>query len=94
MRMRICFTTRTRHQTSLFGGGVGRVIQDIDTNDMTLTSDCIVKASVGIPFVGFAPIFSGFGSVISKANIIGGEEANDKLYCGWRARRFDRTIRR
>ena len=71
------------HQTSLFGGGVGRVIQDIDTNDMTLTSDCIVKASVGIPFVGFAPIFSGFGSVISKANIIGGggEEANDKLYC-------------
>lgn len=71
------------HQTSLFGGGVGRVIQDIDTNDMTLTSDCIVKASVGIPFVGFAPISSGFGSVISKANIIGGsgEEANDKLYC-------------
>ena len=71
------------HQTSLFGGGVGRVIQEIDTNDMTLTSDCIVKASVGIPFVGFAPIFSGFGSVISKANIIGGggEEANDKLYC-------------
>lgn len=71
------------HQTSLFGGGVGRVVQNINTIDMTLTSDCIVKASVGIPFVGIAPIFSGFGSVISKANIIGGggEEANDKLYC-------------
>ena len=71
------------HQTSLFGGGVGRVVQNIDMNDMTLTSDCVVKASVGIPFVGFAPIFSGYGSVISKANIIGGggEEANDRLFC-------------
>ena len=48
-----------------------------------MTSDCVVKASVGIPFVGFAPIFSGYGSVISKANIIGGggEEANDRLFC-------------
>ena len=71
------------HQTSLFGGGVGRVVQNIDMQNMTLTSDCIVKASVGIPFVGFAPIFSGYGSVISKANIIGGggEEANDRLFC-------------
>ena len=71
------------HQTSLFGGGVGRVVQNIDMQNMTLTSDCVVKASVGIPFVGFAPIFSGYGSVISKANIIGGggEEANDRLFC-------------
>ena len=71
------------HQTSLFGGGVGGVVQNIDMQNMTLTSDCVVKASVGIPFVGFAPIFSGYGSVISKANIIGGggEEANDRLFC-------------
>ena len=71
------------HQTSLFGGGVGRVVQNIDMQNMTLTSDCVVKASVGIPFVGFAPIFSGYGSVISKANIIGGggEEAKDRLFC-------------
>ena len=71
------------HQTSLFGGGVGRVVQKIDMQNMTLTSDCVVNASVGIPFVGFAPIFSGYGSVISKANIIGGggEEANDRLFC-------------
>ena len=57
------------------------MIQDIDTNDMTLTSDCIVKASVGIPFVGFAPIFSGFGSVISKANIIGEKGGGLTINC-------------
>lgn len=54
------------HQTGMFGGGCGRCVQKIDLTTGTLTSDCIVKASVGIPLLGFAPLISGFGSVITK----------------------------
>lgn len=54
------------HQTGMFGGGCGRCVQKIDLTTGTFTSDCIVKASVGIPLLGFAPLISGFGSVITK----------------------------
>ena len=56
------------HQTGMFGGGCGRCVQKINltTEKGTLTSDCVVKASVGIPLLGFAPLISGFGSVITK----------------------------
>jgi hypothetical protein len=53
------------HQTGMFGGGVGRVVQSIDLRNNRLVSDCIVKASIGIPLLGFSPLFSGFGSVIT-----------------------------
>ena len=57
------------HQTGMFGGGVGRVVQSIDVAAGTLVSDCIVKASLGIPLLGFSPVFSGFGSVITKGRL-------------------------
>ena len=57
------------HQTSMFGGGCGTCLQILDMNAGTLTSDCVVKASIGIPFLGFAPIVSGFGSVITKGTV-------------------------
>jgi len=57
------------HQTSMFGGGCGTCLQIFDMEAGTLTSDCIVKASIGIPLLGFAPIVSGFGSVITKGTV-------------------------
>ena len=53
------------HQTGIFGGGVGRVVQSVDTKGGRLVSDCVVKASLGVPLLGFSPIFSGYGSVIT-----------------------------
>ena len=53
------------HQTGIFGGGVGRVVQTVDTKGGRLISDCVVKASVGIPLLGFSPVFAGYGSVIT-----------------------------
>jgi len=63
------------HQTSMFGGGCGRVVQTIDLKAKKITSDVIVKASVGLPLLGFSPLFSGFGSVITsgEANPLGGD---------------------
>ena len=52
------------HQTSMFGGGCGTCLQKI--SEGALESDCIVKASLGVPLLGFAPLFSGYGSVITK----------------------------
>ena len=52
------------HQTSIFGGGVGACLQRIGTG--TLESDCVVQASLGVPLIGFSPIFAGYGSVITK----------------------------
>ena len=72
------FYSAHEHQTSLFGGVVGQCFQTIDLEAKTLTSDCVVKASVGVPFVGISPIFSGYGSVISKANIVDSE--SDSLF--------------
>lgn len=43
----------------MFGGGVGRVVQSIDTAGNRLVSDCIVRASLGVPLIGFSPIFAG-----------------------------------
>jgi hypothetical protein len=51
------------HQTGMFGGGVGRVVQSIDMAGGRLVSDCIVKASLGVPLVGFSPLFAGRGTV-------------------------------
>ena len=53
------------HQTGIFGGGVGRVVQTVDTKGGRLISDSVVKASVGLPLLGFSPIFAGYGSVIT-----------------------------
>ena len=58
------------HQTGIFGGGVGRVVQSIDPEAGRLVSDCVVRASVGVPLLGFAPIFAGYGSVITAARAI------------------------
>lgn len=52
------------HQTSIFGGGCGACLQRIGAG--TLESDCVVQASLGVPLIGFSPIFAGFGSVITK----------------------------
>ena len=56
------------HQVGMFGGGIGRVVQSIDMANGRITSDCIVKASLGVPLIGFAPIFAGYGSVITSAS--------------------------
>ncbi len=53
------------HQTGMFGGGIGRVVQSIDMVNSKVVSDCIVKASLGVPLLGFSPLFSGYGSVIT-----------------------------
>ena len=58
------------HQTGIFGGGVGRVVQSIDPEAGRLVSDCVVRASVGVPLLGFAPIFAGYGSVITAARAV------------------------
>jgi hypothetical protein len=58
------------HQTGMFGGGVGRVVQSLDLDNNRIVSDCIVKASLGIPLLGFSPIFSGFGSVITAGRAV------------------------
>ena len=34
------------HQTGMFGGGVGRVVQSLDLDNNRIVSDCIVKASL------------------------------------------------
>ena len=47
------------------GPGAGRVVQSIDMGGARLVSDVIVKASVGIPLISIAPIFAGYGSVIT-----------------------------
>ena len=60
------------HQTGMFGGGVGRVVQSLDLDNNRIVSDCIVKASLGIPLLGFSPIFSGFGSVITAGRAVAG----------------------
>jgi len=52
------------HQTSLFGGGCGTCLQKI--SDGALESDVVVKASLGVPLVGFGPVFSAYGNVITK----------------------------
>jgi hypothetical protein len=52
------------HQTSMFGGGCGTCLQKISLG--RLESDCVVKASLGVPLFGFAPLFAGYGSVITK----------------------------
>jgi hypothetical protein len=41
------------------------VVQSIDMGGARLVSDVIVKASVGIPLISIAPIFAGYGSVIT-----------------------------
>lgn len=67
------------HQTGLFGGGVGRVVQSLDCAapgaSNRLVSDVVVRASLGVPLLGFAPLFSGYGSVITagRATAIDGE---------------------
>ena len=62
------------HQTGMFGGGVGRVVQSLDLENNRIVSDCIVKASLGVPLLGFAPIFSGFGSVITAGRAVAESE--------------------
>ena len=52
------------HQTGIFGGGVGRVVQTVDTKGGRLISDCVVKASVGLPLWD-SPDLRGIGSVIT-----------------------------
>jgi len=69
------FYSAHEHQTSMFGGGCGKVVQTIDMNAGKITSDVIVRASIGVPLLGFSPLFSGFGSVITsgEANPFGGD---------------------
>ncbi|KAK3273440.1 hypothetical protein CYMTET_18318, partial [Cymbomonas tetramitiformis] len=63
------FYSAHEHQTSLFGVGIGEVIQTIDLDEEELVSDVVVKAGLGIPLVGFAPIVSGRGRVITSASL-------------------------
>jgi len=69
------FYSAHEHQTSMFGGGCGKVVQTIDMNAGKIMSDVIVRASIGVPLLGFSPLFSGFGSVITsgEANPFGGD---------------------
>uniref|UniRef100_A0A7S0MVH3 Plastid lipid-associated protein/fibrillin conserved domain-containing protein n=1 Tax=Pyramimonas obovata TaxID=1411642 RepID=A0A7S0MVH3_9CHLO len=57
------------HQTSLFGGGIGEVVQTIDLANEELLSDCVVKASLGVPLIGWAPVVSGSGRVKTSASV-------------------------
>lgn len=63
------FYSAHEHQTSLFGGGIGEVIQTIDLEGEELVSDVVVKAGLGIPLVGFAPVVSGRGRVVTSASL-------------------------
>jgi len=56
------------HQTGMFGGGCGKCVQRINVSDEAseIESDVVVKASIGVPLLGFAPLISGYGSVITK----------------------------
>jgi hypothetical protein len=44
-------------------------LQTIDLEGEELISDCVVKASIGLPLVGWAPLASGSGRVITRASL-------------------------
>ena len=50
--------------------GLPQVVQTIDLEGGKLISDCVVKASLGLPLLGWAPLISGSGRVITTGSVI------------------------